>query len=96
MSKKIYISGNFADEKAKEKVKKSSHYIQNILNGEPYHSLMIDLSENKDDERQRKANIAILMQCDSIYMLKGWEESNEATTEHYLAKDLNMEIIYEE
>lgn len=96
MSKKIYISGNLTDKKAKEKIRISSHYIQNTLNGEPYHSFMFELSESTDDERQRKANIATLMQCDAIYMLKGWEENNEATTEHYLAKDLNMEIIYEE
>jgi hypothetical protein len=40
-------------------------------------------------------DIAAIRKCDSIYMLKGWENSTGATAEHACAKWLLKEIIYE-
>jgi hypothetical protein len=39
--------------------------------------------------------IKLLIQCDTIYMLPGWEKSNGATLEHKIAVTLGMEVIYE-
>lgn len=40
--------------------------------------------------------IQLLMHCDAIYMMKGWEASKGANIEHNIAKMLDMKIIYEE
>lgn len=34
--------------------------------------------------------------CDTIYMLKGWEDSKGARLEHHIAWELGMDIMYEE
>lgn len=39
--------------------------------------------------------LALLEECDSIYMLKGWEHSKGALIEHTFAAGLSKEIIYE-
>ena len=36
-----------------------------------------------------------LSMCDSIYMLKGWQDSNGALLEKHYAEVVGMEIIYE-
>ena len=44
----------------------------------------------------RRDLLAIIDQCDSMYMLKGWERSAGARAEHSLAVFLNLRITYEE
>jgi hypothetical protein len=39
--------------------------------------------------------LEILIRCDAIYMLKGWEDSVGATEELNLAKKLGLEVYYE-
>lgn len=39
--------------------------------------------------------LAMLLQCDSIYMLSGWEASPGAQTEHRVALDCGIEIMYQ-
>jgi hypothetical protein len=41
-------------------------------------------------------DLEILKRCDAIYLLKGWQSSQGATTEHNIAKELGLEIFYEE
>lgn len=36
-----------------------------------------------------------LVQCDSVFMLKGWRKSKGAKIEHYIAKKLAMNITYQ-
>lgn len=40
-------------------------------------------------------DIKLLADCDGVYMLKGWEESNGAKIEHQLAQGLGLKIYYE-
>ena len=43
------------------------------------------------------ADLAILMtSCDTIYMLKGWENSKGARIEHFTALEMGIQVIYEE
>ena len=37
----------------------------------------------------------LLSKCDAIYMLKGWEGSWGATSEHFYAAACRLEIMYE-
>ena len=43
-----------------------------------------------------KYAIAAMMEADSIYMLRGWNQSKGARLERFLARVLNYNIIYEE
>ena len=43
-----------------------------------------------------KYDIATMMKADYIYMMSGWEQSKGAWMEHFLARVLNYNIIYEE
>jgi hypothetical protein len=40
-------------------------------------------------------DIRALTFCDSIYMMKGWEESKGANIELKVAKAIGLKIIYE-
>jgi hypothetical protein len=40
-------------------------------------------------------DIEALKDCDAIYMMKGWDQGTGAVAEHYLAKWMGKEIIYE-
>ena len=42
-----------------------------------------------------KNSIRLLLHCNAIYMLRGWEDSKGATLEHEIAKDLGYQIIYQ-
>lgn len=43
-----------------------------------------------------KADLKMLLNCDVIYMLKGWEKSSGAVLERQIAQALKMEIMYED
>lgn len=47
-------------------------------------------------EDYMREDIKLLCDCDTIYMLKGWEKSLGATIEFVLAKVLKLKIIFEE
>ena len=42
-----------------------------------------------------KYDIAVMLKADCIYMMHGWEQSKGAWVEHFLARVLNYNIIYE-
>ena len=42
-----------------------------------------------------KADLELLLQCSTILMLKGWENSNGAKIEYQIAEAIGMEVIYE-
>lgn len=44
-------------------------------------------------EDHMRADLKMLVDCDAVYMLKGWKMSKGATLENYLAKRLGMMII---
>lgn len=45
-------------------------------------------------EQHMRADLALLLECDTIYMLNGWERSRGARIEHALACDLGMAVAY--
>lgn len=46
-------------------------------------------------ERCMRVCISAMMECDAIYMLKGWKRSRGARLEHFVALKLGMEITVE-
>lgn len=53
------------------------------------------LPENTPYKDYIHIGLEMLRACDTIYMLKGWENSSGAVLEHQYAKTLGYQIIYE-
>jgi hypothetical protein len=41
-----------------------------------------------------RKDIPELCTCDGILMMPGWERSKGATLEHYIARQLDMQVVY--
>lgn len=42
-----------------------------------------------------RADLVALLNCDTIYMLKGWEDSDGAKLEKHIADALGMAVMYQ-
>ncbi len=93
---KVYISGPItglpyeevekAFSKADLRLKEEGHEVVNPLkNGLP--------RESTWNEHMR-ADLKLLLDCDAIYMLNGWEYSKGASLEYDLAIDLGFKLIH--
>ena len=97
--KVVYISGNTNGvnhnldifEAAEEKLKARGYSVVNsarVINDIPFESISHDSII--------KINRLILSKCNIIYMLKGWDESEDAKSELEYACSLRLEVMYEE
>lgn len=92
---RVYISGAITGdsnykakfEKAKQDLKKSGYI--------PVNPAEFDLPEGATWEDYMKQDLALLLKCDGIYMLKDWKQSRGAMIEHDLAQTLKMQVQYE-
>lgn len=41
-----------------------------------------------------RADIKLLVDCNEIYMLPGWEKSEGASLEHHIAQKLKLKVTY--
>lgn len=58
----------------------------------------VDLERERDDrsyEEKLRDDCKYLLDCDAIYMLKGWNASTGACLEKFIAQTLGMREIYE-
>lgn len=95
--KKIYISGpisglpletvcnNFTN--AEVQLSEQGYEVVNPLNN--------GLPTNAIWEEHMRADLKLLLDCDAIYMLEGWEKSRGARIEYALAVDLKMDVQYQ-
>ena len=92
---RIYISGAITgDSNYKEKFEKA----KKDLEARGYHVINpaeFDLPEGATWEDYMKQDLALLLKCDGIYMLKDWKQSRGAKLEHDLAEILGLQIQYE-
>ena len=51
---------------------------------------------NKTWSDYLKADIRLLLDCDSIYMLPGWQKSKGAKLEFHIAVELGLSVIFSE
>jgi hypothetical protein len=60
----------------------------------------IDTNSRKEDAENRRAylkrDISALIECDGIYLLRGWENSRGARLEKLIADGLDMLVLYQE
>ena len=90
---KVYIAGGISnDPNYKEHFSEAEKYLKE-LGFQPINPIMplgftykeyIDMGLSK------------LKYCDSIFMLKGWQESKGALLEHLYAQTIDLKIMYEE
>lgn len=60
------------------------------LNSDRFHGPKLD------DERILQGELLMLSRCDALYVMGGWEASEGTKGEIALAKELGLEVIYEE
>lgn len=95
--KTIYISGKISGlpmDEVRANFRKASEHILS-LGHLPSNPLNNGLDETCSWEKHMKADISMLMKSDAIYMLDNWQSSKGATIEHNLAKELGLEMIYD-
>lgn len=92
---KIYISGAITgDSNYKAKFEKAKKELE--VNGyRAVNPAEFELPESATWEDYMKQDLALLLKCDGIYMLKDWEESRGARIEQFLAKELHLQVQYE-
>ena len=100
---KVYISGPISGSPTYASAfEKAAEYLRNLGDDivdpstidPPSHISKGDVTFESWDYYMREG-IKQLMDCDRIYMLEGWEQSEGARFEHMIAKQLRMSCLYE-
>lgn len=97
-AKKVYISGAIS-QYSKEEVEEKFNMAEKVLSAAGYHVVNpIKLKHEHDGSWQSfmKEDIKALMECDIIWMLRCWKNSEGAKIERRLAMELKIEVRYEE
>lgn len=93
--KKIYISGPISGLPF-DKVERAFNDAEIRLQEEGYevvNPLENGLTKDHSWREHMKADIKLLMECDTIYLLKGYKDSKGAMIEYDLARILGYDII---
>lgn len=92
---KVYISGPITGIPY-DKVEMSFNLAENRLKEEGFevvNPLNNGLAVSSSWREHMKADIKLLMECDTIYLLKGYKESKGAMIEYDLARILGYDVI---
>lgn len=95
--KRIYISGaisHYPMEQRREAFACAARYLD--LNGwEPVNPFDNGLPQPGNWREHMRRDIAMLLECDSIYMLLGWEQSKGAKLELDVASSCGIPVLFE-
>ena len=95
---KIYISGQISGLPLDE-AKAKFQTVETKLKAQGYETvnpLKNGIPDNEAWEVHMAADIVLLLDCDAIYMLPGWESSKGATLEKNIAERTGKKIIHYE
>ena len=97
MSMKIYLSGKISGTDLSRTRKRFSDVADKLqsLGHEVVNPLCNGLSETDPWEEHMAKDIIDLLQCEGIYMLQDWEDSQGARIEHAVAKEIGLKVMYE-
>lgn len=97
MKKRIYIAGKITgmEERAKELFQDAEDYLRN-LEHEPVNPMKLEHKHGGKWQDYMKEGILAMMDCDAVFMLENWRDSEGATIEHKIAVKLKMLIFYQE
>jgi len=100
MKKKCYISGAIAHhdrEERKRAFRSAANYLE--LKGfkavNPFDNGQPQLADESNWRQHMRVDIGMLLQCDYIYMLRGWEQSKGSRLELDVAVSCGIEVLYE-
>jgi len=95
---KVYISGKISGLPLKiveEKFKRHFSFLK-MKGFNPVNPIDISpFDASKDWHDYMIEDIAVLLKCDAIYMLKDWGQSRGARIEYQIAKELGLRILFE-
>ncbi len=66
-----------------------------ILGYEPVNPVELPHDHDKTWRNYMREALQIMLQCDMLYVLPGWEDSRGALIEVQLARDLDIPIIFQ-
>lgn len=96
MARKLYISIPIAHRDIEEQkahaadvAKRMSHFYE-IAN--PFYN---GVPEDAHPSQHMRADFKMLLDCDAIFMCKGWEDSEGCLAEFYVATKCHIEVLYE-
>lgn len=94
---KLYISGKISGTDLTHTRKRFSDVADKLqaLGHEVTNPLCNGLSEHDPWEDHIAKDIINLIDCEGIYMLQGWEDSQGARIEHAIAKEIELKVMYE-
>lgn len=94
---KIYLSGQISGTELSYTRKRFGDVADTLhaLGHEVTNPLCNGLGEADPWEAHMAKDIIALLQCEGIYMLAGWEESQGARIEHAIAKEGGLVVFYE-
>ena len=90
--KKIYISGKITGNPNYKADFEAAELALKIAGFQPVNPAEEHLPDGATWADYMRQDIKLLCDCDAIYMLNGWRESEGAKIEHKLARDLGIEI----
>lgn len=95
--KKVYISGAIAHLDPKERMEAFNHAARYLsLKGyEPVNPFDNGLPQPGDWREHMRVDIRMLLDCDCIYMLQGWELSKGAKLELDVASSCGIQVMFE-
>ena len=94
---KIYLSGKISGTDLTHTRKRFSDVADKLqaLGYEATNPLCNGLSETDPWEAHIAKDIINLIDCEGVYMLQGWDDSQGARIEHAIAKELRKAVFYE-
>ena len=97
MKKKVYISGAIAHYDLKERMATFDHAARylSIKGYEPVNPFENGVSQEAHWMEHMRVDIALLLKCDCIYMLQGWELSKGAKLELDVASSCGIKVMFE-
>lgn len=91
---KIYISGQIS---GKEDYKQVFESVEKELSGQGFdvvNPCKLPHDHDKSYESYMKEDIRAMLDCDVIYLIRGWQESPGATLEYEVASKCGLHIMY--
>lgn len=97
MTRKVYISGAIAHHDLRERQAAfgSAERFLLLKGFDPVNPFKNGLPDDAHWRKHMRADIALLLGCDCIYMLRGWELSKGAKLELDVASSCGLEVMFE-
>ena len=92
---KVYISGCiYENDKAQEQFNKAKEEV--LIWAEQVENPLDDIDPvNYDWNKGMRSSLKKMLECDSVYMIEGWQQSQESLIEKFLADQLEMYVFYQ-